>query len=96
MKQSSVESSHTNGCSVFEFPTRDPLQLTHILTWAAVPPILALSYFSRMYPPHPLTHQYAVRALGSYPPDTLLFLVPQLVQAVRYDNVSDTVADFLS
>lgn len=41
-----------------------------------------------MYPQHPLTHQYAVRVLGSYSPETLLFYVPQLVQGTRYDKVN--------
>lgn len=40
-----------------------------------------------MYPQHPLTHQYAVKVLSMYPPDTLIFYVPQLVQGIRYDKV---------
>lgn len=40
-----------------------------------------------MYPQHPLTHQYAVRVLDTYTPETLLFYVPQLVQGTRYDKV---------
>lgn len=61
------------------------LQLSYILNWAPVPPITALGYFSHS---HPLTAQYATRVLQNYPPQALLFYVPQLVQAVRYDTVS--------
>ncbi|KAF7262730.1 hypothetical protein EG68_00013, partial [Paragonimus skrjabini miyazakii] len=65
----------------------DAPELIHILTWAPVAPIVALSFFSRMYPQHPLTHQYAVRVLASYPTETMLFYVPQIVQGLRYDKL---------
>ena len=39
-----------------------------MLTWARVPPVKALAYFSRQYPRHPVTAQYAVRVLSSFPP----------------------------
>ena len=53
-------------------------QLAHMLTWAPVSPIHALGYFSRQYPPHPISHQYAIKCLRSYPPVSLpspLFLM---------------------
>lgn len=65
----------------------DSSELTHMLTWARISPVQALAFFSRQYPPHPITAQYAVRVLASYPPDIILFLIPQLVQAVRYDTM---------
>ncbi|KAA0200909.1 hypothetical protein HAZT_HAZT003179 [Hyalella azteca] len=63
-------------------------RLNSMLTWAAVPPVRALAFFSRQFPPHPITAQYAVRVLSGYPPDTVLFYIPQLVQALRYDTVN--------
>lgn len=65
----------------------DSTKLVHMLTWARVSPIGALAYFSRQFPPHPITAQYAVRVLSSYPADAVLFYIPQLVQALRHDTV---------
>lgn len=58
-----------------------------MLSWAPVNPIQALSYFSRQYPTHPLTAQYAVKTLSSYPAEAVLPYIPQLVQALRHDTV---------
>ncbi|XP_037092304.1 LOW QUALITY PROTEIN: phosphatidylinositol 4-kinase alpha-like [Pollicipes pollicipes] len=70
-----------------EHIVNDIIELSHALTWAKQPPVSALAFFSRQYPPHPITAQYAVRVLSSYPSDTVLFYIPQLVQAVRYDTM---------
>lgn len=64
------------------------LQLVHMITWARVTPVEALSYFSRQYPPHPLSAQAAVNTLTSYPSSAVLLYIPQLVQALRHDTVS--------
>ena len=72
----------------------DLTELNSMLTWAAVPPVRALAFFSRQYPPHPITAQYAVRVLSSYPADTVLFYIPQLVQALRNDTLG-YVAEFI-
>lgn len=64
-------------------------QLVYMLTWARVTPVQALSYFSRQYPPHPISAQYAVRVLASYPADAVLFYIPQLVQTLRHDTVQN-------
>lgn len=62
-----------------------------MLTWSPVNPIQALSYFSRQYPTHPLTAQYAVKTLSSYPAEAVLPYIPQLVQALRHDTVCDSI-----
>ncbi|PIK33180.1 putative phosphatidylinositol 4-kinase alpha [Apostichopus japonicus] len=95
----SCEGDHTAGpskpVSSLRFTQRDTFpghgshsrsrhcELSYILNWAPVPPITALEYFNHS---HPLTAQYATRVLQNYPPQALLFYVPQLVQAVRYDT----------
>ncbi|XP_055848789.1 phosphatidylinositol 4-kinase alpha isoform X1 [Episyrphus balteatus] len=61
--------------------------LVYVLAWSAVNPIQALSYFSRQYPSHPLTAQYAVKTLSSYPAESVLPYIPQLVQALRHDTM---------
>lgn len=38
----------------------------------------------RLFTPHPFTAQYAVKVLRGFPPEAILFYIPQLVQAVRY------------
>ena len=51
---------------------------------------MALSLLTpRQYPQHPATLQYAVNVLRGYSPQVLLLYIPQLVQAIRHDTVSD-------
>lgn len=69
---------------------KDSPELIHVLTWAPVQPILALSFFSRAYPPHPFTAQYAIRSLCSYPSEVVMTYIPQLVQAIRNDKIGYT------
>lgn len=66
----------------------DAPELPHVLTWATASPVRALSLLcARTLPTHPLTAQYAVRVLHSYPAEAVLFYIPQLVQATRYDDL---------
>ena len=68
----------------------DAAELAHVLTWAERAPAHALALLTpRQMPMHPLTAQYAVKVLKKCPPDTLLFYIPQLVQAMRHDTVGD-------
>ncbi|XP_052799861.1 phosphatidylinositol 4-kinase alpha-like isoform X2 [Mya arenaria] len=68
--------------------------LSHALTWCRISPLMCLSYFSRQYQVHPLTAQCAVRQLRETPTEVLLFYIPQLVQAIRYDSFG-YVTDFI-
>ncbi|XP_058809461.1 phosphatidylinositol 4-kinase alpha isoform X2 [Phymastichus coffea] len=65
----------------------DTPKLVYMLTWARCLPIEALAYFSRQFPHHPISAQFAVNVLESYPADAVLFYIPQLVQAVRHDSM---------
>ena len=69
----------------------DSSELTWILTWTRVSPVKALSLLCpRNLPSHPLTAQFAVRVLSSYPADAVLFYIPQLVQTTRWDDLGFT------
>ncbi|CAI4217103.1 unnamed protein product [Parascedosporium putredinis] len=61
------------------------LQLKHLLYWAPVSPITAITLFMPSYQNHPFIIQYAMRALESHSVDVNFFYVPQIVQTLRYD-----------
>ncbi|XP_065840787.1 phosphatidylinositol 4-kinase alpha-like [Oscarella lobularis] len=65
----------------------DSPSLTHVLCWCSVPFVLALSFFSTLHPPHPLLAYYAQRVLRNCELEEVLFYIPQLVQAIRYDKM---------
>ncbi|KAK8780519.1 hypothetical protein V5799_018137 [Amblyomma americanum] len=70
-----------------DFVLEDNPDLSYLQAWAPVSPVKVLAFFSRLYSPHPITAQYAIRVLSSCPPDVLMFYIPQLAQAVRYDTM---------
>ncbi|KAI3901545.1 hypothetical protein MKW92_021504 [Papaver armeniacum] len=58
-------------------------QLPH---WAACSVTQALEFMTPAYKSHPRVMAYIVRVLESYPPERVTFFMPQLVQALRYDD----------
>ena len=52
-----------------------------------VTPITAISFFERRYRNDPLILQYAHRVLEQHPVNLTFFFVPQVVQALRYDDL---------
>ncbi|CAO3637256.1 unnamed protein product [Cunninghamella echinulata] len=63
------------------------LDLKYLQYWAPVPAITAANYFLPAFNNHPLILQYAMRSLEYYPVDTVFFYIPQIVQALRYDDL---------
>lgn len=63
------------------------LDLKYLQYWAPVPAITAANYFLPAYGNHPLILQYAMRSLEYYPVSTVFFYIPQIVQALRHDDL---------
>jgi phosphatidylinositol 4-kinase len=59
----------------------------YLLFWDPVPPIIATAYFEPRYHSDPIILQYAHRALAQHPVEVTFFFVPQIVQALRYDEL---------
>ena len=55
--------------------------------WAPVPPVIAVTFFERQHGNDPLLLQYAHRVLKEHPVDLTFFFVPQIVQALRFDDL---------
>ncbi|XWS63050.1 hypothetical protein CRYUN_Cryun06bG0063500 [Craigia yunnanensis] len=58
-------------------------QLPH---WASCSITQALEFLTPVYKGHPRVMAYVLRVLESYPPEHVTFFMPQLVQALRYDE----------
>lgn len=61
--------------------------LRWLLIWDKVPPVEALNYFQPRYGNDPIILQYAMRVLEQHPVDLTFFFVPQVVQALRDDQL---------
>ncbi|KAG0095832.1 phosphatidylinositol-4- kinase [Podila epicladia] len=62
-------------------------QLKYLLFWQPVPSITAISYFQPAYHNNPMVLQYAMRSLEHSPVEVVFFYVPQIVQALRHDDL---------
>lgn len=58
-------------------------QLPH---WAACSITRAVEFLTPPFKGHPRVMAYVLRVLESYPPERVNFFMPQLVQALRYDE----------
>ena len=59
----------------------------YLLFWDSVPPIIAITFFEPRYRGDPIILQYAHRVLAQHPVKVTFFFVPQIVQALRYDEL---------
>jgi phosphatidylinositol 4-kinase len=68
----------------------DSNELNYLLVWSKIPAIIVLSYFGKgtrgQSLANPITAQFACKNLMISKPETLLNYIPQLVQALRYDD----------
>ncbi|KVH93236.1 Armadillo-type fold [Cynara cardunculus var. scolymus] len=60
--------------------------LQQLIYWAACSITQALEFFTPAYKGHPRVMGYIFRVLESYPPSKVTFFMPQLIQALRYDD----------
>jgi phosphatidylinositol 4-kinase A len=68
-------------------------RVKHLLLWTPVPPVLAVTFFEHRYNNDPLILQYAHRVLEQHHVDLSFFFVPQIVQALRYDDLGEFILD---
>lgn len=64
----------------------------YLLLWAPVPPVIANTFFERRYNSDPMVLQYAHRVLEQHPVELTFFFVPQVVQALRYDDLGLSIS----
>ncbi|KAF9355760.1 phosphatidylinositol-4- kinase [Mortierella sp. NVP85] len=72
------------GEGLFRYTTA---QLKYLLFWQPVPSITAITYFQPAFHNNPMVLQYAMRSLEHSPVEVVFFYVPQIVQALRHDDL---------
>ncbi|KAF8623467.1 hypothetical protein AX15_006251 [Amanita polypyramis BW_CC] len=90
---------HSNALQVMDTPEALPFLLgdridpgstpdmKFMLLWNSVPPVVAISLFERRFKNDPVVLQYAHRVMEEHPVELTFFFVPQVVQALRYDDL---------
>ncbi|TFY82561.1 hypothetical protein EWM64_g1445, partial [Hericium alpestre] len=68
--------------------------LKYLEVWDPVPPVIAVTFFEPRFRNEPYILQYAQRVLAQHPVDLTFFFVPQIVQALRFDELG-YVRDFI-
>ncbi|KAI6131993.1 hypothetical protein EDD16DRAFT_1821529 [Pisolithus croceorrhizus] len=61
--------------------------LQYIVASAPVSPVIAVTFFEKKYNDNPHLLQYAHRVLKQHPVELTFFFVPQIVQALRFDDL---------
>lgn len=64
----------------------DSVLLQQLPHWASCSITQALEFLTPPYKGHPRVMGYVLRVLESYPPESVTFFMPQLIQALRYDE----------
>ncbi|KAI3386775.1 hypothetical protein SNEBB_004775 [Seison nebaliae] len=64
----------------------DYVELNRLLIWSAIPTTEAISLLALPNKRHPIVLQYCMRILRETPFHVLIFIIPQLVQAIRFDT----------
>lgn len=72
------------------------IRTKYLMVWAPIPPVLAISFFERRYQNDAQLLQYAHRVLEQHPVELTFFFVPQVVQALRYDDLGVSVLSFVN
>lgn len=67
-------------------PAQRPL-FRHLLYWEKIPVVNALMFFLPQYGNDPLILQYGMRVLEEHHVDVTFFYIPQVVQALRTDEL---------
>ncbi|GAA5895284.1 hypothetical protein JCM5296_002030 [Sporobolomyces johnsonii] len=68
-------------------PVESRPKLRHLIYWAPVPVPDALRFLFPKYGGDPILLQYALRVLEHHPVEVTFFYIPQVVQALRFDEL---------